>query len=153
MRLVCASRLERREKQGKGRMAQMGAGFKPCAAFVCTVGVFYRAKGGGQLPEPGLNPARACLLIGAATRIGAQHIADKGFAAANPVMALLAIATHDRCPIAITIFKPVAAMAMATVTVAIAAVTPVVAVPIPATSTAIIIAAAHLERPVPAAPT
>jgi hypothetical protein len=55
-------------------------------------------------------------------------------------MALLAITTHDWCPIAKAIFIPV------TVTIpAIMAVTPVVTIAIPATSTAVIIAAAYLE--------
>ena len=94
-----------------------------------------------SLPTPSLDPAGPMLFIGAPARICAQHIADEGFAATDPVMALLAIAAHDGCSIAIAILITVAVAIMA-----------IPAVAIPASATAIIIAAAHLERPVPATP-
>ena len=96
------------------------------------------------------------LFIGAPARIGAQHIADEGFAAADPVMALLAIAAYGRCPVAVAILITVAVAIMAIVAVpaitVIVAITVVVTVAIPAPASAIIIAAADLKRPVPATP-
>jgi hypothetical protein len=83
------------------------------------------------------------LFISAPARIGAQHIADEGFAATDPVMALLAIAAHDGRSIAIAILITVAVAIVAIL--AVPAITVVVAVAIPASATAIITAASYLE--------
>ena len=87
------------------------------------------------------------LFIGPPAWVGAEDIADDGFTAADPVMALLAIAAHNGCPVAIAILVTVAVTIAAVMTVAV-----IVAVAIPAPASAIIIAAAHLERPVPTTP-
>jgi hypothetical protein len=87
------------------------------------------------------------LFKGASARIGAQHVADDGFAAADPVMALLAIAAHNGCPVAIAIL-----ITVVVTIVAVAAITVIVPVAIPVSAAAIVIATANMERPVPAAP-